>query len=269
MNANAPCFIFQQTGIDKKFWVTPGTAEHYADAVSAYIKNYVRTAGAKGVVIGMSGGLDSAIAGALCARAGVDVHAVLLPSGDSMQASGSETRATEISEKFGWPITIFDIQPACEELGADNYTKSHATAKDVAYAKMNMQAIIRIAKLREIARLENRLLLGTDNLTELILGYFTKDGNGCDLRPIAAFMKRELYMLAPVIGVPQSIINAAPSAELSPDQTDESELGFTYMQADDFIELGTSGDAAVDKKITAAVKSTQHKRTRPGIFTCC
>ena len=258
--------IFNATGMRKRFQVIPSNSEFYADKVSGLIRDYVRQANANGVVIGMSGGLDSAVSGALCARSGFSVHAVLLPCGDNMATSGSKARALEICDKFGWKTSIHDIAPGCLALRSTPEKIVKASPQHAKLAEMNLQARLRVAKLREIAQLENRLVLGTDNLTELILGYFTKDGNGCDLRPLALFTKRELYLLAQVTGVPPSIIDAVPSAELFSGQTDEGELGFTYRASDDFLLNGTSGDPETDMKILRTINASQHKRTPPLVF---
>lgn len=258
--------IFEATGMRKNFWVTPQTAELHAEEAARTICDYVGLSGTKGVVIGMSGGLDSAVTGAACAYAGVDVHAVLLPCGSSMLASGSRARAIEVCDKFGFEMSQCNIEPSRNALRSNPASLNEVPPEYAYLANMNLQARLRVAKLREIAQLENRLVIGTDNLTELMLGYFTKDGNGCDLRPFALFTKRELYHIAPLYAVPESIIRAIPSAELFPGQTDEEELGFTYHAADDFLEFGTCYDDATDAKILRAIRASQHKRTPPPFY---
>lgn len=255
-------FIFAKTGLYKNFRIRPETVEFFADRAAMYCAEYVRRANADGVVLGLSGGLDSAVIGALCARSGVNVHAVLLPYGDSMRAFGSEMRALCMVDKFRWACTIFNIEPSCSNLEPQS-KEAVFHGKNARLARMNLQARIRTAKLRDIAQRENRLLIGTDNLTELMLGYFTKGGNDSDFRPGELMLKREFYLLAPVIGVIQSIIDAVPSAELEPGQTDEGELGFLYKEAEDLIEFGTCGDLIIDEKILKQIDSTQHKRTPP------
>jgi len=226
-------------------------------------------------VIGMSGGLDSAVVGALCARTEVPVLAVVLPYGRNMLETGSYGRAMGMIEKFGWESLVFDIAPACHALmeGAPLAERplpgfyKKATSQNIRAAQINLRARVRTVKLREIAQLTDYLLLGTDNLTELLLGYFTKDGNGCDVRPCKLLTKGEMYELAQIIGVTDDIIGAEPSAELEAGQTDEEGLGFSYLSADMLLESGSSGDGETDEQIRRLIAATRHKRQEPLCYT--
>jgi len=261
--------IFKATSWCKDFWITPETAEQWADRISAWIKKRVTQSGFDGVVIGMSGGLDSAVVGALCARGDVPVYAVMMPYGDSMRWSGSFERAMEMVNKFGWEHEVIDIKPIYQafEASRDGVFQRRATDKNRELAFMNACARIRTDMLRNVAQLlGNWLVIGTDTLTEIMLGYFTKDGNGCDLRPTGMLLKKEMRMLAYVIGVVLSIIQAVPSAELRKGQTDEGELGFLLDCADEYIRYGTCRDKAIDNKIADVIRRTQHKRDAVPMF---
>ena len=112
----------------------------------------------------------------------------------------------------------------------------------------------------EYAQINNLLVIGTGNLSEATVGYFTKWGDGAhDLNPLANLTKREVYILAKYLGVPEAIIKAKPSADLWPGQTDEDELGLTYEQIDEFILNGTSGDNKIDEIIQTKKDRNTHK----------
>ena len=115
-------------------------------------------------------------------------------------------------------------------------------------------------EILKYAQINNLLVIGTGNLSEATVGYFTKWGDGAhDLNPLANLTKREVYILAKYLGVPKAIINAKPSADLWPGQTDEDELGLTYEQIDEFILNGTSGDNKIDEIIQTKKDRNTHK----------
>ncbi len=115
--------------------------------------------------------------------------------------------------------------------------------------------------------INNLLVIGTGNLSERTVGYFTKWGDGAnDLNPLGMLTKKEVYILAKYLGVPESIINKKPSADLWEGQTDEEELGISYSQIDEYILNGTSGDKNVDEIIKLKHKITMHKLKPIPIF---
>ncbi len=255
--------FLEEMGRSKDFWITPENVEMYADRLAQYIAEFVRRTGTKGVVLGLSGGLDSAVVGALCALSGVNVRAVIMPYGSIMTNSGSDARAQEVAKKYKFAKTsVFFIDDAlhCLRDGAPETAKERL-------ASANLMAKIRTAKLYQYANLEDRLVVGTDVLPELMFGHFTKNGNGCDFRPCELILKREMYLLAKALDVPQSVIDATPDPELGLDKSDEDELGFTFEQGEDFLDIGTSGDDAVDQIIDRKIIASRHKRYLPPSFT--
>lgn len=115
--------------------------------------------------------------------------------------------------------------------------------------------------------INNLLVIGTGNLSERTVGYFTKWGDGAnDFNPIAKLTKKEVYIVAKHLQVPDSIINKKPSADLWNGQTDEAELGIKYEQIDEFILTGTSGDTEIDNKIRDKIKKNMHKTNSIPIF---
>ncbi|MDR2524015.1 MAG: NAD(+) synthase [Candidatus Nomurabacteria bacterium] len=256
----------------KTFVITEASAMNYADKIGILIQAIVRAAGRDGVVLGLSGGVDSAVVAALCVRAQEPVCGVSLPYGDGMDKSGSAARVQELVERFPEIdfLGVVDIEPGCRasELPADSLLWVEASAHNVELAKMNIRARARMNVLYQIATLKRLLVIGTDNLSENVTGYFTKWGDGAnDLQPLSMLTKREVYILARALGVPQSIIDAAPSAELAEGQTDEDELGFTYEQIDKWILDGSSGDPIADASIAERYRFTAHKREPIPVFT--
>lgn len=108
--------------------------------------------------------------------------------------------------------------------------------------------------------INNLLVIGTGNLAERTIGYFTKWGDGaCDLNPLASLTKREVYVLAKYLGVPDEIINKKPSAELWEGQNDEDEIGISYDKIDRFILEGTTGNLDDDNLIISKKEKSLHK----------
>ena len=241
----------------KSFIVTEENAGFYAGEIGGWIRKQVRDANRKGVIFGMSGGVDCSVVARLCQFGGVDLHLVLMPYGDDMIRTQSLIHAMELIDKFGMSYHVFDIKPAVDTLTTDLFV-SNQTAMELGHA--NLRPRIRMTYLYQLAQISNRLVSGTGNLSERTVGYFTKWGDGaCDINPIAMLTKREVYVLARYLDIPESIIQKKPSADLWAGQTDEDELGITYRQIDDFILEGTSGIPEVDALIRKRLAWSAHK----------
>ena len=230
----------------------------YAAKISAWISEKVAQANRKGVVLGMSGGLDCSVVARLCQLADADAHLVLMPYGNDMKVTKSYEHSIELIEKFNFSYHVFDIKAAVDALTIPNSSE---------LSRANIRPRVRMAYLYQFAQLNNRLVIGTSNLSERTVGYFTKWGDGaCDLNPIAMLTKQEVYALAKYLEVPPCIINKKPSAGLWEGQTDEDELGMTYEQIDAFITGGTSGNAENDRKIEERIAMSAHKHARIPVF---
>jgi NAD+ synthase len=128
----------------------------------------------------------------------------------------------------------------------------------------NLKARLRMVTLYTDANVHNHLVLGTGNRSEATVGYTTKYGDSaCDISPIAHLTKRQVRLVAGIIGVPDKIIDKAPSAGLWYNQTDEEEMGFTYEQLDNYILTGTSCDKIIDERIIKLSKKNMHKNLLP------
>ena len=244
--------------MDKKtFIVTEENVAFYADEIGRWIRKQVEDANRKGVIFGMSGGVDCSVVARLCQFGEVDTQLVLMPYGDDMVRTQSLTHAMELIEKFGMPYHVFDIKPAVDALISNRFA-SDITEKELSHA--NLRPRIRMTYLYQLAQMSRRFVCGTGNLSERTVGYFTKWGDGaCDISPIAMLTKREVYVLAQYLDIPESIIQKKPSADLWEGQTDEDELGITYRQIDAFILEGTSGSPAVDALIRKRLAWSAHK----------
>ena len=255
---------------EKRFLITTNNALDYADKIGAFLRERLDAAGMEGYVLGLSGGLDSAVAAYLCVRAGIPLYVIQMPYGQTMKATGSGARAEEVIADLGLEdhaVTI-DIKPACEpanirrEEFAKKFPSNHPhAAANLRLASENRRARQRMIELYDFAQPHRLLVLGTDNLDEHCLGYFTKYGDGAsDVEPLQYCLKGEVWILGKALGVPESILNCAPSAELSDGQTDEADLGFSYDAFDDFAFYGTSGPPEIDEKIKYRYRISQHKR---------
>jgi len=252
----------------KSFVVDDNNVEFYVDKITGWINERINSAGCKGVVLGMSGGIDCSVVACLCHKAGVDIHLVMMPYGDDMSNSKSYTHAMELIEKFGFPHHIFDIKPAVDAIAITEKIPHFDVSEDsVALSQANIRPRVRMTYLYRLAQQGGRLVAGTGNLAERTVGYFTKWGDGAnDFNPLAMMTKQEVYTLARYLGVPDCIINKKPSAGLWEGQTDEDELGMTYAQIDAFILNGSSGDEAVDHLIEKRMRMSAHKFAAIPIF---
>jgi NAD+ synthase len=199
--------------------------------LTSFIRDAVETSRTAGVVVGLSGGIDSSLSAALAARAlGPErVHGFLLPYRTS--SPESEADARRVAEHLGIPHRLIDISPMI-----DAYFSIEADAD--AGRRGNKMARERMTILFDQAKRLNALVLGTSNKTEILLGYSTVFGdNASSLNPLGDLYKHQVWQLSRHIGLPEQVVSKAPSADLWPGQTDENELGFPYALADEILYL--------------------------------
>ena len=249
----------------KSFFIDEQNVAVYAGKMAAWIKKQVDQAYRKGVVLGMSGGLDCSVTARLCQFGGVDVHLVLMPYGDDMKNTQSSDHAMALIEKFSFSYHVYDIKPAVDALLITLESPFYAcrdtkSSESIELSRANLRPRIRMTYLYQLAQLDSRFVIGTGNLAERTVGYFTKWGDGaCDLNPLAMLTKQEVYTLARYLEVPDCIIDKKPSAGLWDGQTDEAELGMTYAQIDAYILNGTSGSTETDRQIEKRKAMSSHK----------
>jgi NAD+ synthase len=203
--------------------------------LTSYIRDAVETSGTSGVVVGLSGGVDSSLSAALAAEAlGPErVHGFLLPYRTSNPASEQDART--VAEHLGVPHRVIDISPMI-----DAYFQMEAETEPDAdpVRRGNKMARERMTILFDQAKKRNALVLGTSNKTEILLGYSTVFGdNASSLNPLGDLYKAQIWQLSRYLGLPSAVIDKAPSADLFPGQTDEGDLGFDYRTADEVLYL--------------------------------
>ncbi len=234
-----------------------------ADDIAAWIQRIVADAGARGVVIGLSGGIDSAVVAGLAVRAlPGKVLGAILPC-ESQPLDAALGRA--VAAKFG-------IETAEVELTAAYRALAAALPEGPAMARANIKPRLRMIALHYLAASRGYLVCGAGNRSELAIGYFTKFGDsGVDLLPIGGLLKCQVRELARELGVPPAVIERPPTAGLWPGQTDEGEMGLLYDQLDATllaIERGDTGSVQPDllARVTEMMRRSAHKRALPPIF---
>lgn len=224
----------------------------YLNQIIEWIKKEVKKANCDGVAIGISGGVDSALVGYLAKKAFPNNSiGILIPINKNRQFDLEH--GLELVKKLNLDHKIIDLSNEYESMVNKMQIKSNLT-------KGNMQARLRMTTIYAYAQEKNYLVLGTDNKAEYELGYFTKWGDGgCDLLPIVNLYKSEVFEYAKKVGVPENIINKAPSAGLWDNQSDEKELGFTYEDYEKY-DKNLLIDEQLIKKIKSQITKTNHKR---------
>ena len=194
-----------------------------------FLKDEVSKAGLQKVTVGLSGGLDSAVVAILCKEAfGDNLNCVLMPSQFSSQASIDD--ALEVCKKFDIKYEIISIEPMVSGF-IKNMNEDRLRIG-------NFSARMRMSVLYDVSSREKSLVVGTSNRSEILLGYGTIFGDtACAINPIGEIYKSDEFEFARVLGVPESILNKAPSADLWEGQSDEEELGHTYKELDDLLKV--------------------------------
>ena len=236
----------------------------------AFLRDYLTATGAGGLVLGISGGQDSSLAGRLCQLAVEEVRAaggsaefiaVRLPY--SVQKDEADAQLALDFIRADREVT-FNIQRGVDGFEAEYLDATGAEMTD--FTKGNVKARARMIAQYALAGQHGYLVVGTDHAAEAVTGFFTKFGDGgADLLPLSGLTKRQGRSLLVQLEAPERLYLKAPTADLlddNPGQTDEANLGLTYQQIDDFLE-GLDIDAAVAETIEARFTATRHKRAEP------
>lgn len=226
-----------------------------------WLKSKVRTARMRGLTLGLSGGLDSSVAGILCKKTGYPTLGLILPCHSQRD---TVSNAVTLADKFGIEYKIIDLTETYDRL---TMLFKEAIGSGDPNAEANIKPRLRMLTLYYLANSLSYLVVGTGNYTELRLGYFTKYGDGgADLLPLGDLVKGEVRQLASRLGVPEEIVKRPPSADLRPGQTDEAELGFKYEVLDKVARGNYSGlPVEVVEAVKKRVSLNRHKRSPPPI----
>jgi NAD+ synthase len=235
-----------------------------------FLCDYLRSTGAKGLVLGISGGQDSSLAGRLCQLAverlageGVAAEFVAVRLPYAVQADEDDA---QLAVQFIRPsrVVTFDIKRGVDGV-ADEFADAVGT-KISDFTKGNTKARMRMVAQYALAGDLGLLVVGTDHAAEAITGFFTKFGDGgADVLPLSGLTKRQGRKLLETLDAPERLYLKHPTADLlddNPGQTDENNLGIKYTEIDDFLE-GKAVDDTVADALVARYRATEHKRQLP------
>jgi NAD+ synthase len=241
-----------------------------------FLKDYVQKSGTRGLLIAISGGIDSAVTAGLCKIATDELTAetgkehktvgVFQPYGEQVDIEDSYAVARAFDLKYQIETNIeeavgeiaLEVEYGLKTIGVHQHVSRGG--------KGNIKARTRMVMQYALAFELNLLVVGTDHASEAITGFFTKYGDGAvDITPLSTLNKRQVRLLAAKLGVPKSILDKAPTAGLWEGQTDENELGITYEDNSSYLE-GKQIDPAIQEKLEKQYLKTEHKRAGiPGI----
>ncbi len=243
-----------------------------AERIVTWLRQRLHDSGARGFVVGLSGGVDSAVVARLCQlTAPGHVLGVLLPCYSEPR---DEQDALRAAQSFSLPTLTVDLNGPFDALvgalhDAAKSLPQHVRVDDIKQQlpEANLKPRLRMTTLYFVANSLNYLVAGTGNRSELALGYFTKYGDGgVDLLPIGSLLKSDVRALARDLAVPTAIIEKPPTAGLWIGQTDEAEMGFTYDTLERYLTRGRDAvPADVAGRIERLRQVSEHKRTLPAV----
>jgi len=235
------------------------------------IKGYFNRNNIKNAVIGLSGGIDSSVSAKLVADAigKENVRGLIMPL-KGLSSEENIQDAVEFCTLNGIDYSLIYINDFLGEFEKLKW-------KHNKIAQMNTASRIRAVILYNYANTHDALVIGTSNKTEILLGYFTKYGDGAvDIEVIGKLFKTEERELAKFLKIPDKIINKVPTAELYHGQTDEEELGISYDELDKILKLYVEGNSMLNiiekgfekekvEKIIKRIEANEHKRNMPSV----
>lgn len=234
--------------------------EEKIEKTVAWLREKVDEAHAQGLIVGMSGGIDSSVVAFLIKKAFPENSLGLIMPIHSQPKDRQD--AEELAAAVGIDYRVVDLSDEHTSM-MDKVMGQLDGEVSRRSADANLRARLRMSTLYAFGNAKNYLIAGTDNAAETFTGYFTKYGDGgVDLLPITNLTKREVYEWGRLLGVPESILQRPPTAGLWEGQTDEGEMGVTYDAIDDYLEGKPVSDA--DRSVIEAMHArTEHKRVLP------
>lgn len=239
------------------------------DLLVKFLRNETERIGVHNAVVGLSGGIDSAVTAFLCAEAFGAEHVFCVKMPYRTSSADSRSDGDAVIRQLGVKSELVEITPMVEPL-FEKFPDMNNVRRG------NVMARERMIVLYDVSARERALVIGTGNKTEVLLGYTTIFGDSaCAINPIGDLYKTQVRQLAAHLGVPQSIIDKAPSADLWAGQTDEAEIGVSYATADEILELliderrtlpeviALGYDAGTVHSLAGTVARNQFKRMPP------
>lgn len=254
-----------KSALNRSFQVEEATV-----IIKEFLVTYVKNAGCTGIVLGLSGGVDSAVAAVLCKQAvgKKQTHCLFLPDTTTPQKDYDHCKL--LIRTFDFVCNTIDISTL-----VDQYSERTLQKLDK-HSLANLKARIRMMILFSYANMNNFLVCGTSNKSELLVGYFTKYGDGgVDIQPLGDLYKTQVWELALHLKIPKPIINKPPTAGLWHHQTDEGELGMSYEKLDKILmgleqkqlleDIAKYSDVSLAEveRIKQMRTKSQHKRRSP------
>ena len=234
-----------------------------ADKIAAWIKQQVVASAADGLVVGLSGGIDSAVVARLCQIAMPNnILGVLLPCHSDPQ---DEADANLVAQHFKLPTITIELEKSYDALLKQLQGALASQTDGSRMPEANLKPRLRMTSLYFVANTFNYLVAGTGNRSELEIGYFTKYGDGgLDMLPLGNLFKDQVRTLARELDIPTPIIEKAPSAGLWLGQTDENEMGFSYADLELYLrENSNKLPGELTSRIEHLMRSSAHKRALP------
>lgn len=234
--------------------------EEYGEQLVKWLQKKVAESGREGLVLGVSGGIDSAAVAALAKRAFPESSLGLIMPCESNPRDRED--ALLVARHIDLPVLEVDLGPIYAAFLAA--LKGHGGEPEGLHAA-NIKPRLRMITLYYHASRQRYLVTGTGNASELVTGYFTKYGDaGCDIAPLALLVKREVVQLAEYLGIPSPILKKPPSAGLWSGQTDEGDMGVTYEAIDAYLR-GEPLKEEERQRIMAMEARSRHKRFMPAV----
>jgi len=234
------------------------------DKIAQGLKEFFEKAGFKKAVVGLSGGVDSALVAKLAVLAlGKENVTVLLMPNEGVSSDHSISDAKAFAEELEIEYRVVSIRDYVQRYKNLPWDESEE-------ANINIQARVRMTILYHYANSNNALVLGTGNKSEITLGYFTKYGDGgADVLPIGSLYKTDVWKIAEELDLPEAIIKKTATAELKAGQTDKGEIGMSYSEIDEILrkfEAGGESESDKEKKLMKRIEVNRHKGELPPVL---